>query len=69
MLERDSEDLAALETLNTGKTLAESRTDMGDVAATFRYFAGLVATDSGQTNAAPEHIISRTLHEPVGVCG
>lgn len=69
LLERDSEDLAALETLNTGKTLAESRTDMGDVAATFRYFAGLVATDSGQVNAAPEHIISRTLHEPVGVCG
>lgn len=68
-VERESESLAALETLNTGKTLSESRTDMGDIAATFRYFAGLVATESGQVNSAPEHVISRTLHEPVGVCG
>ncbi|WP_427308134.1 aldehyde dehydrogenase family protein [Cupriavidus sp. H39] len=69
LIERDAEKLAHLESLNTGKTLTESRTDMGDIAATFRYFAGLVASESGAVNEAPHHVISRTLREPVGVCG
>ena len=47
LIDRDAEKLAHLESLNTGKTLTESRTDMGDIAATFRYFAGLVASESG----------------------
>lgn len=69
LIDRDAEHLARLESLNTGKTLTESRTDMGDIAATFRYFAGLVASESGAVNEAPHHVISRTLREPVGVCG
>lgn len=69
LIDRDAETLARLESLNTGKTLTESRTDMGDIAATFRYFAGLVASESGAVNEAPHHVISRTLREPVGVCG
>jgi len=69
LIDRDAENLAHLESLNTGKTLTESRTDMGDIAATFRYFAGLVASESGAVNEAPHHVISRTLREPVGVCG
>lgn len=69
LIDRDAETLAQLETLNTGKTLTESRTDMGDIAATFRYFAALVAGESGAVNEAPAHVISRTLREPVGVCG
>lgn len=69
LIDRDAENLAQLETLNTGKTLTESRTDMGDIAATFRYFAGLVANGGGNVNEAPAHVISRTVHEPVGVCG
>lgn len=69
LIDRDAEKLAQLESLNTGKTLTESRTDMGDIAATFRYFAGLVASESGAVNDAPHHVISRTLREPVGVCG
>ncbi|MGL4767295.1 MAG: aldehyde dehydrogenase family protein [Formosimonas sp.] len=69
LIDRDAEILAQMETLNTGKTLTESRTDMGDIAATFRYFAGLVATGGGNVNEAPAHVISRTVHEPVGVCG
>ncbi|UDM52636.1 aldehyde dehydrogenase family protein [Cupriavidus sp. MP-37] len=69
LIDRDADKLAHLESLNTGKTLTESRTDMGDIAATFRYFAGLVASESGAVNEAPHHVISRTLREPVGVCG
>ncbi|MDN0083739.1 aldehyde dehydrogenase family protein [Crenobacter sp. SG2305] len=69
LIDKDAENLAHLESLNTGKTITESRTDMGDIAATFRYFAGLVASESGAVNEAPHHVISRTLREPVGVCG
>ncbi|WP_338759784.1 aldehyde dehydrogenase family protein [Massilia sp. METH4] len=69
LVDRDAGELARLETLNTGKTLGESRTDMGDIAATFRHFAALVAAESGAVNEAPHHVISRTLREPVGVCG
>ncbi|KZE28884.1 aldehyde dehydrogenase family protein [Crenobacter luteus] len=69
LIDKDAENLARLESLNTGKTITESRTDMGDIAATFRYFAGLVASESGAVNEAPHHVISRTLREPVGVCG
>lgn len=68
LVDRDAEHLAWLESLNTGKTLTESRTDMGDIAATFRYFGALVAGESGAVNEAPAHVISRTLREPVGVC-
>ena len=42
LLRRDKESLARLETADTGKTLAESRTDMDDVIAVFRYYAGLL---------------------------
>ncbi|MCW8176703.1 aldehyde dehydrogenase family protein [Verminephrobacter aporrectodeae] len=65
----DTEPLARLESLNTGKTISESRNDMADIVATFRYFSALVATESGLANEAPAHVISRTLREPVGVCG
>lgn len=41
LIERDQEELARLETLNTGKTLIESEADMVDIAEVFRYFAGL----------------------------
>ncbi|MBY4707743.1 aldehyde dehydrogenase family protein [Ralstonia insidiosa] len=68
-IDADAENLATLESLNTGKTIIESRWDMDGIAATFRYFAGLVATESGLVNEAPSHVISRTLREPVGVCG
>ena len=69
LVDKDAANLARLESLNTGKTLTESGTDMADIAATFRYFAGLVAGESGAVNEAPHHVISRTLREPVGVCG
>ncbi|NML19083.1 aldehyde dehydrogenase family protein [Azohydromonas caseinilytica] len=69
LIDKDAPNLARLESLNTGKTLTESSTDMSDIAATFRYFAALVAGEAGAVNEAPPHVISRTLREPVGVCG
>jgi betaine-aldehyde dehydrogenase len=69
LLVRDKEEIARVETLDTGKTLVESRIDIDDVTAVFRYYADLADKDSGRLvdtgNAA---VVSRIVHEPVGVC-
>src|SRR5699024_8255416 len=48
LLERDKEELAQLETLDTGKTIGESLADMEDIAEVFRYFAGLADKEGGE---------------------
>jgi len=48
-IESSSEELAELESLNTGKTVEESRWDMNDIAGIFRYYAGLADKEGGET--------------------
>ena len=67
LIEEHSEELARLETWDTGKTLPESRDDMAQVAEAFRYFGSLVATRGGEVNPVPAEALSLTLHEPIGV--
>ncbi|MGP4108051.1 betaine-aldehyde dehydrogenase [Virgibacillus sp. L01] len=68
-IERDKEELAELETLDTGKTIAESRADMDDIAGVFRYYAGLVDKDGGEVIESPiPNSSSKIVYEPVGVC-
>ena len=63
-------ELAELETLDTGKTLEESKADMDEIAAVFQYYAGLADKDSGFTVDSPiPDTLSRVVREPVGVCG
>lgn len=70
LIERDSEELARLESLDTGKTVEESRWDMDDIAGIFRYFAGLADKDAGEVIASPFPDTSSTVvREPIGVCG
>jgi betaine-aldehyde dehydrogenase len=69
LLERDREDLARTETLDTGKTLVESRVDVDDVVAVFRYYAGLAGALRPRVVPEAGHgVRSRVDHEPVGVC-
>ncbi|HEX7064567.1 MAG TPA: betaine-aldehyde dehydrogenase [Bacillales bacterium] len=69
-IERDREELAELETLDTGKTLTESLADMDDIAGVFRYFAGLADKDGGEIVESPiPDSESKVVREPVGVCG
>lgn len=69
-IEAESEVLARLESLDTGKTLEESRWDMVDIAGIFRYYAGLGDKDGGEVISSPiPHSESRIVREPVGVCG
>lgn len=67
LVEGDLEQLAALETLDTGKTLRESRADMTDIAGVLRHFAALIAIQAGDLNPVPANALSLTLHEPLGV--
>ncbi|RSL35000.1 betaine-aldehyde dehydrogenase [Salibacterium salarium] len=69
-IRRDIEELAELETLDTGKTIEESRVDMSDIAGVFQYFAGLADKDGGEVISSPiPDSESKVVHEPVGVCG
>ena len=68
-LRNEASALARIETANTGKTLAESASDVHDAAAAFDYFASLAVPESGSVNATQPHALSVTLREPVGVCG
>ena len=62
------EDLAHLETLDTGKTLEESYADMDDIHNVFMYFAGLADKDGGEVIDSPiPGTESRIIKEPLGV--
>lgn len=70
LIARDKEELAELESLDTGKTLDESRTDMDDIAGVFRYYAEMAGKDAGQVIDSPiPNSTSKIVYEPVGVCG
>jgi betaine-aldehyde dehydrogenase len=70
LLERDLEELARAETLNTGKAMRESRADIADVIRVFRYYAGLADEDtSRQVDSGEPTAVSRIVYEPIGVCG
>ncbi|GAA0492426.1 betaine-aldehyde dehydrogenase [Salinibacillus aidingensis] len=70
LIKRDREELARLESLDTGKTVEESRGDMDDIAGVFRYFAEIADKDGGELIDSPlPNSNSKVVKEPVGVCG
>src|SRR4051812_573964 len=59
-----------MESLDTGKRLVESEYDVADVVAVFRHFGRVAAEDAGRVvDTDRTDVISRVVHEPVGVCG
>ncbi|MDT0304429.1 aldehyde dehydrogenase family protein [Streptomonospora wellingtoniae] len=68
LLQRDRDEIALMESLDTGKTVEEGGIDVDDVTAVFRYYAGLADKDAGRVVSAPEGVSSRVVYEPVGVC-
>ncbi len=70
LIERDKEALAKLESLDTGKTLEESRWDMDDISGIFKYYGGLADKDGGEVIDSPiPNSSSQVVREPIGVCG
>ncbi len=69
LLERDTEDVARMESLDTGKRLVESRYDVADVVSVFRHFGRVAAEDAGRVvDTGNPDVVSRIVHEPIGVC-
>ncbi|GAA2914212.1 aldehyde dehydrogenase family protein [Streptomyces thioluteus] len=70
LLQRDREEIALVESRDTGKTLEEGRVDVDDVTNAFRYFADLVVNEGGGrvVDAGSSDVHSVVVHEPVGVC-
>ncbi|MCP3026471.1 betaine-aldehyde dehydrogenase [Halobacillus sp. A5] len=70
LIERDKQELAKMETLDTGKTVTESLDDMNDIIEVFRYYGGLADKDGGEIIDSPiPDSRSKVVREPVGVCG
>ncbi|WPO69459.1 aldehyde dehydrogenase family protein [Streptomyces sp. KN37] len=65
---RDQEEIARVETLDTGKTLAEARIDVEDVSNAFRYFAEIADKDGGRVVDVGPDVLSRVTYHPIGVC-
>ena len=71
LIERDSAEIAMLDTLDNGKPLREAEGDVDDGIHTFRYYAGLIKAPYGgvyDVNGNFGKMHSYTVHEPVGVC-
>jgi betaine-aldehyde dehydrogenase len=70
LIERDRDRIARAETLNTGKALRESQYDVDDVINVFRYYSRLACADPTRVvDVDNPAVISRIVHEPLGVCG
>ncbi len=69
LLDRDVDAYARAESLDTGKREVESRYDLADIAACFRYYGGIAGTDAGRVvDTGRVDAISRIEYAPVGVC-
>ncbi|WP_409306014.1 aldehyde dehydrogenase family protein [Peribacillus sp. SCS-155] len=68
-IEEYAQELTQLETEDNGKPLREAGFDVGDAAACFRYYAGLITKPDGYTYHVADPIQAMVVREPVGVCG
>jgi acyl-CoA reductase-like NAD-dependent aldehyde dehydrogenase len=70
LIEANAEDLARLESLDTGHPVRDSRAlDVPRTAACFRYFGGMADKFQGETIPVEAGFLNYTLREPVGVVG
>ncbi|MEJ8852318.1 aldehyde dehydrogenase family protein [Variovorax rhizosphaerae] len=70
LIEANSEELARLESLDTGHPIRDSRNlDVPRTAACFRYFGGMADKFQGETIPVEAGFLNYTLREPVGVVG
>ena len=69
LVEQNADELAALESLNCGKTITDSKGDMAGVVNTLRYYAGWADKIEGRTVPVRGNFLSYTLRQPVGVVG
>jgi len=64
-----ADELAEIETRNSGKPIVEAEFDIADVATCFEYYGGLATKIHGDVLPVPDNAISLALREPIGVAG
>jgi betaine-aldehyde dehydrogenase len=70
LLERDTALIARAEALDTGKRYVEAEYDVADVVSVFRHFGHIADDEAGRmVDTGNRDVVSRIVHEPVGVCG
>ncbi|KAJ7150506.1 aldehyde dehydrogenase [Mycena crocata] len=70
LMERDIDELSALESLDNGKTFSWAKgVDVSFSIQTIKYYAGWADKVSGQTLETDEKKLIYTRHEPIGVVG
>ncbi|HWN59002.1 MAG TPA: aldehyde dehydrogenase family protein [Methylomirabilota bacterium] len=69
-IEANAEELARIESLDTGHPIRDSRSlDVPRTAATFRYFGGMADKFQGSVIPVEQGFLNYVLHEPLGVVG
>jgi aldehyde dehydrogenase (NAD+) len=68
LVERDLDLLAAVESLDNGKSITLARGDVGAVAACIRYYGGWADKIEGKTIDIKPDMFHYTRQEPLGVC-
>jgi acyl-CoA reductase-like NAD-dependent aldehyde dehydrogenase len=63
------DDLAALETQNSGKAISSSRGEILAAVEDLEFYAGAATKLTGETIPAPSGLLYYTLREPLGVAG
>jgi aldehyde dehydrogenase (NAD+) len=66
-LKADLDDLAALESRDTGKPLRQSRSDVATAARYFEFYGGVADKIQGETIPLSSAFLDYTLREPIGV--
>lgn len=70
LIEQNAEELARLESLDTGHPIRDSRIlDVPRTAVTYRYFGGMADKFQGEQIPVEAGFLNYTLREPVGVVG
>ncbi|KAI1201990.1 aldehyde dehydrogenase [Nemania serpens] len=69
LVEKNVELLAAVESLDNGKSINMARGDVGAVAGCIRYYGGWADKITGKTVDVDHENFHYTISEPLGVCG
>ncbi|GAD97745.1 aldehyde dehydrogenase [Paecilomyces variotii No. 5] len=69
LIERDADTLAAIESLDNGKSLFFAKVDVANSAGCIRYYGGWADKITGQTIDTDPDNLTYTKHEAIGVCG
>jgi betaine-aldehyde dehydrogenase len=69
LIKKNGEELAQLESRNTGKPITSARGEIIGASLVFDYYAGAANKVYGQTIPVSKPGIDMTLKEPIGVCG